>query len=206
MNQIYKYVISNKIVASISIIIAAVGIIGIITELIDKQFSFDTYYLIGILMILLVFLRTIISDFHMVFTQQNNTFCDTGQYGTKYDLEHFITKKTNDLYIIGQNLRTIISETKNIEAIKKYLNKKNKYLTLILSPYDVLQKVHPLAAADLLLSINELKNLKNSFDDDIKKRFNIWFHYGTVTLSSMIKNPKDTNSVLIFRDCLNFNF
>lgn len=197
MNKIFKCLISNKLVAIISILFATVGIIGIVNKLISNGFTIDTYYLIGIVIILLVFLRTIISDIHFVFIKQNNVYCDTGQYGTKYDLEHFITKNTYDLYIIGQNLRTILSDKKNIDSLKEYLDEDNRYLTLILTPYDVLKKVSPLGADDLELSITDLKNLENSLGKKINERLNIRFHKGTVTLSAMIKNPKEMNATLV---------
>lgn len=191
---------SNKYISIFSLIIVIIGIIGVCIFITKNIKDINQYLLLGLLLFLIILIKQLFSDTYNIIYCANNIFCGTGQYGTEYDLINFIKNDTKELYIIGQNICTILSNEDLKQKLKKFIEKNDTELTVILSPYKILEKVFPLGAKHLTQTVIDLRNLYFYLGEEQRKRFKIYFNPGTISLSAIIRDPTDKNArgVIVF--------
>jgi hypothetical protein len=190
----------NKFISIFSFFIVIMSIFGVCFFIRNNRQDINQYLLLGLLLFLIILIKQLFSDIYNIFYGANNIFCGTGQYGTKYDLINFIKSDTKQLYVIGQNIRTLLSNEDLKQKLKKFIEKNGTELTIILSPYKILEKVFPLAAEHLKQTVIDLRNLYFDLSEEQRKRFKIYFNPGTISLSAFIRDPADKNArgVIVF--------
>lgn len=195
-----KFANPSKFISIISLIIVITSIIGVCFFVCENIKNINQYLLIGLILVITIFIKQLFTEAYNIIYDANNIFCGTGQYGTEYDLLNFIKDDTKELYIIGQNIRTILSKEDRKQKLKKFIEKNGTELTIILCPYEILEKVFPLAAEHLKQTVKDLKNLYFDLSDEQRKRFKIYFNPGTISLSAFVRDPADKNArgVIVF--------
>jgi hypothetical protein len=119
---------------------------------------------------------------------------------SSYDLPAFFDPFSKEIYLIGQNLRSVLSDPRVLPHFHKLVSKNRKLeLRIIISPPGSIDHVHPDASRHYAQTIRELKTFYRKLDEECRRRVTMKAHAGATSLSALIRDPgNDDRGVIVF--------
>lgn len=161
----------------------------------------DEIKVLGVAIVIVIALRSIVREVMEVLSPEKRISCGSGIASTEYDFRALLARDPKEIFVVAQNMRTILSNPVNLSAIKEWLSRnpadRERRLTIILATPTSLTATNPLAGQHLLQTVSELEKLQKSASHP--ERLVICFHPGAATLSVIVcekDNPKE--GLLVF--------
>lgn len=155
---------------------------------------------LGAVLLIFILLRSVFGDLHNVLDIDPKIPVGTGiEASSKYGFRNFADGATDELFIIGQNIRTLLSDRENLEHVAKLLRKNPVFVvTFILTTDEAMCAISPHPPTETMIefkqTIRELSELIESLvTEDEKQRVRVHFHRGASSLSAIIRDPKKEN-------------
>jgi hypothetical protein len=119
---------------------------------------------------------------------------------SSYDLPRFFDSSSREIYVIGQNLRSVLSDSRVLPHFHKLLSKNRKLeLRMIISSPGSIDHVHQDASRHYAQTIREHKMFCRGLDEECRRRVTIRAHAGATSLSALIRDPgNDDRGVMVF--------
>lgn len=156
--------------------------------------------LVGLILIALLIARLLVSDLWNGFSHEKRVVCGSGQAGTPYDCRYLLSKNPKEVFVIAQNMRTLLFDKDYLPCISQWLTRnkdREPSLTFVLSTPQVLGALNPTARDHLKQSVVELKEFLKT--EAMRDRITIRFHPGTSSLSAIVCDPKSKHrGILVF--------
>ena len=119
---------------------------------------------------------------------------------SSYSLPKLFDSRSQEIYLIGQNLRTVLSDPKVLPHLSKLLSKnKNLEVRIIISVPGALDHVHPDASRHYLQTVRELQSFYANLDEACRRRVIMRAHAGAISLSALIRDPDNNErGIMVF--------
>ncbi len=198
----------DRFVSVISLILSLLVIIGFtiwINEEYQKE-GFTLYTLLsdyvsltiglGALIAGIIFMRNVVRDIQDIFFQEEQIITGIGLSDSRYSYKYLLDDKCKEVIIVGQNMRTLMSDSvfrNHIIALLK--NDKDVKVTFILSTPEILKamsKTLPQAYRHFIDSVTEMRDMYHeNLGESERNRFSVHSHVGASSLSATIRDPSD---------------
>lgn len=152
----------------------------------------------GLLVVLLVVLQSVGNGLYGLIWPEKRIESNLGVSGSRYSFEHLLDDKSEEIFIIGQNLRTLMSTTGFKERIKQLLQK-NKGLKIwfIGATYEGMKAISTECAEHFSDTLKDFKELYEDLGDNAAE-LRVRFHPSAISLSCMIRDPNnDDRGILV---------
>lgn len=173
--------------------------------------------LLGLIVLSFVALRSLVSDIRRLFPRERQIVCGAGQNGTRYDALRLLAKAQEEVVIIGQNMKTLLSDPDFLPTVARRLhNKKNLRIHFVLTTFDAMKAISESPQAHLHTSISVDRTVAaevhyresveqiarfvgETLPSEDRNRFSVSFHPGASSLSAIVidANAK-SHSTLVF--------
>jgi len=159
--------------------------------------------LLGGFLIAFILARSLVIDLSSVLLRERRIVCGCGQAGTAYDYQHLFSKNPRHVFIVAQNMRTLLDDMDYLPTITAWLErmerrKKRPHLTLILSTPTVLRALDSVAYAHFKKSVKEVVDFREK-EPLMKDKITLRFHPGATSLSAIVCDPESKRrGILVF--------
>jgi hypothetical protein len=145
--------------------------------------------------VLLLSVATIITNLKEIRNNKifNSPVVGVGPENSDFSFGELCTQAKSKMIIAGQNLRTLLSNKKNIALIKLLLNR-GVDVSFIISTKNALEKIHPLAAKHIDSTIADISDLLLNVEN--KKKIHIYHNDNTLSLSAIYIDTDDDEIVV----------
>lgn len=148
--------------------------------------------LLGLFLIGLLIARSLVSDVWNVLVQEQRIVCGSGQAGTSYDYSSLLSKNPKEVFVVAQNMRTLLSDPDYLPCISRWLGRnkdREPSLAFVLTTPEVLGALNPTAMEHLMQSVVQIKAFLDK--ESMRDRITVRFHPGAASLSAFVCDPKD---------------
>lgn len=187
--------------ATIAAIFAVVDIAQRIEATFYSAGKLDEIKVLGIAIVIVVVVRSIVREVMEILSSEKRISCGSGIASTEYDFRALLARDPREIFVVAQNMRTILSDPGNLRAMKEWLSKNptdgERRLTIVLATPSSLTETNTLARKHLQQTVVELDKLQKSASRS--EQLVIRFHPGAAMLSVIAcekDNPKE--GLLVF--------
>jgi len=119
---------------------------------------------------------------------------------SSYDAIKLFDNRSKEIYLIGQNLRTVLANPDVLPHLQKQLQRNRKLeLRIIISIPGSIDYVHPDARRHYFQTISELQRFYRALDEGCRRRVKMRAHAGAMSLSALIRDPaSDERGIIVF--------
>lgn len=119
---------------------------------------------------------------------------------SSYDVSRFFDSRSREVYVIGQNLRTILSNPKALPHLRNLILKnKNLRVHIIISVPGSVDHAHQDFRSHYFQTVSELQEFYVGLDEECRQRVIMRAHAGATSLSALIRDPEhDERGVIVF--------
>jgi hypothetical protein len=199
----------SPLISGIGIVVSLIGlaVVGIYVWKISRQLIGDPlnsllyFQAIGSLFALLIVIRSIFGDILNLIERDGKIETGTSVSGTRYDFFRIFDRRCSEIYLIGQNLRTLLDRPCTLTHLTKMLKaNSNLHVKLLLSTPEIMTLIDPAAGTHHIQTVKQLKDFCSGLKDaQMLARVTIRFHPGTTALSALIRDPNsETRGIIIF--------
>jgi hypothetical protein len=162
--------------------------------------TFELAGLLGLFLIILLIARSLICDLWNSLVKEKRIVCGSGQAGTPYDYRSLLLRDPTEVFVITQNMRTLLSDKEYLPSISQWLARngnRKPSLTFVLCKPNVLGVLNPTAKNHLKQSVVELRNFLKT--RPVNDQITIRFHSSTISLSAFVCDPKSKErGIMVF--------
>lgn len=158
-----------------------------------------TISFVGFVIALFILFKNALGDIDHLISQRGKVVTFLGSVNNPYPWSKLFDNEVDEIYIIGQNLRTILSDQKFKRRIVDLIKKNSDLVvTFIMSPPEVMDAVFherkETSQKQYKESLKDLKLMKELLDkEEDKIRLRVHFHSSIISLSCMIRDPENIN-------------
>lgn len=192
-----KLSISTKTTSIFSAILGLAGLYVMFSVVVNRYATFDIsktedqVLVIGFLAVLLVLLRSLGQAIYGICWPEKRIVSDLGVAGSRYSFESILDSRASEIFIIGQNLRTLMSTTGFKEKVEELIRNPNgPYIWFIGSTWDGMKAISSECAQHFLDTLGDFRDLYESSGDQVD-RLRVRFHPSAISLSCIIRDPDD---------------
>jgi len=158
---------------------------------IDPSKNEDRVVLVGLMAVFIIVLQSVGNALYGVLWPEKRIVSDLGVSGSRYSFEHLLDEKSHEIFIIGQNLRTLMS-TQGFKARIKMLIQKNKELKIwfIGATYNGMKEISKECAEHFDNTLKDFKEIYEELGEKADKLY-VRFHPSAISLSCIIRDPDD---------------
>jgi len=157
----------------------------------------DQLFLVGFAVVLLVLFQSLGHAIYGFFWHEKRIVSDLGVSGSKYSFEKILDSKAKEIFVIGQNLRTLMSSPGFKEKIKELIDAPNgPIIWFIGSSWDGMKAISPECAHHFLDTLGDFRELYEYLGDQNDKLL-VRFHPSAISLSCIIKDPDNDKRGLL---------
>lgn len=130
--------------------------------------------------------------------------CDVNIVRSPYARVNFMKDVKKELIVAGPNLRGWLNDDGAKQSLVDLVSSDAKpKLTMILGTLEALNALTDGAGegageVHLKQSVKDLEWIRSKLDEEQRKRFGVYFHFGAVSMSAVIRDPYEDNGVLVF--------
>ncbi len=187
--------------ATIAAIFAIVDIAQRIEATFYSSGKLDEIKVLGVAIVIIVAIRSIVREIMETLSPEKRISCGSGIASTEYDFRALLARDPKEIFVVAQNMRTILSAPGNLSSMKEWLSRNptdgERRLTMVLATPASLTGTNPLARQHLRQTVVELEELRKSASRP--EQLVICFHPGAAMLSVIAcekDNPKE--GLLVF--------
>lgn len=187
------------IAAAIAAIFAVVDIAPRIDATLYSSGKLDEIKLLGVAIVIIVAIRSIVREVMEILIPEKRISCGSGIASTEYDFRALLARDPTEVFVVAQNMRTILSSPGNLSAMTKWLSRNptdvERRLTIVLATPSSLTGTNLLARQHLRQTVTELRELqKNALHPE---QLLICFHPGAAMLSVIACEKDDPKEGLL---------
>ena len=192
----------NRWVAGAAVIAAGFAMADVFSRVVatlSEGQKLDEIKVIGVTVVIVIAIRSIVREIMETLSPEKRISCGSGIASTDYDFRALLARDPREVYLIAQNLRTMLSSPGNLSAMAEWLSRNpeddQRRLTIVLATPSALTGTNPLVKEHLRQTVAELRTLQQSNSND--GRLVIRFHPGAATLSVVACEKDDPNKGLL---------
>jgi pyrimidine deaminase RibD-like protein len=131
--------------------------------------------------------------------QERSILSGLGQRGSSYEFTAFADNKTKELYLVAQNLRTLLHRPDFLPHVKSLLAQGTR-VTLVLTTFEAMSAINPVGAIHLRESVRNLRDFYFSLRSEKRRKLlRVHFHPAASSLSVQVRDPGiEGRALLVF--------
>ena len=186
----------SRVVSVISLIFTFFGLYAIIQfvstriEIININEISGLLIAIGLISILIIIIQSLSQQIYSTCWPEKRILCDIGVSGSLYSFENLLDDNCKKIVLVGQNIRTVLSDSKFKERIIKLIKKNDKLEVLFIgTTYEGMKAISPECAEHFDETLRDLKYIYESIGDECSSQLKVCFHPSATSLSVLFRDP-----------------
>ena len=195
---------STRIISLFSALLSLTGLYVTIGVAVNKYSGLDIsrtedqVLLVGFVAVILVLILSLGQSFYSIYWPEKRIVSDLDVSGSRYSFESILESKASEIFIIGQNLRTLMGTQGFKKKIETLLNNiEGPRIWFIGATWDGMKAISPECAYHFLETIGDFKDLYE-LSGNQTDRLRVRFHPSAISLSCIIRDPEnDKRGILV---------